>query len=53
VLREMGILNAANFETGFNSWKAAGLPVEGAPPEASGTSTPTPPPWGTTGGGKK
>ena len=34
VLREMGFPDVANFETGFNSWKAAGLPVEGAPPDA-------------------
>ena len=53
VLREMGFPNVANFETGFNSWKAAGLPVEGAPPEAPGTFTPTPPPWGTPGRAKK
>jgi rhodanese-related sulfurtransferase len=34
VLREMGFPNVANFETGFNSWKAAGLPIEGAPADA-------------------
>ena len=34
VLREMGFPHVANFETGFNSWKAAGLPVEGAPADA-------------------
>jgi rhodanese-related sulfurtransferase len=34
VLREMGFPDVANFETGFNSWKAAGLPVEGEPPDA-------------------
>jgi rhodanese-related sulfurtransferase len=33
VLREMGFPDVANFETGVNSWKAAGLPVEGAPPD--------------------
>jgi rhodanese-related sulfurtransferase len=30
VLREMGFPSVANFETGFNSWAAAGLPVEHA-----------------------
>jgi rhodanese-related sulfurtransferase len=30
VLREMGFPDVANFETGFNSWAAAGLPVERA-----------------------
>jgi 3-mercaptopyruvate sulfurtransferase SseA len=34
VLREMGFPDVANLETGFNSWKAAGLPVEGAPADA-------------------
>jgi rhodanese-related sulfurtransferase len=34
VLREMGFPHVANFETGFNSWKAAGLPIEGAPADA-------------------
>ena len=34
VLREMGFPHVANLETGFNSWKAAGLPVEGAPADA-------------------
>jgi rhodanese-related sulfurtransferase len=34
VLREMGFPAVANLETGFNSWKAAGLPVEGAPAAA-------------------
>jgi rhodanese-related sulfurtransferase len=34
VLREMGFPHVANFETGFNSWKAAGLPIEGAPTDA-------------------
>ena len=30
VLGEMGFPDVANFETGFNSWAAAGLPVERA-----------------------
>jgi rhodanese-related sulfurtransferase len=34
VLREMGFPHVANFETGFNSWKAAGLPIEGGPADA-------------------
>ena len=34
VLREMGFPHVANFETGFNSWKAAGLPIDGAPTDA-------------------
>jgi len=34
VLREMGFPDVANLETGFNSWKAAGLPVKGAPADA-------------------
>ena len=34
VLREMGFPDVANYETGFNSWKAAGLPIEGAPADA-------------------
>jgi rhodanese-related sulfurtransferase len=32
VLREMGFPDVANFETGFNGWAAAGLPVERAEP---------------------
>ena len=34
VLREMGFPDVANYETGFNSWKAAGLAIEGAPADA-------------------
>ncbi len=41
VLREMGFPNVANFETGFNSWKAAGLPVEGAAIDVPKESRPT------------
>lgn len=40
VLREMGFPHVANFETGFNSWKAAGLPIEGAPADAPKEAAP-------------
>ena len=40
VLREMGFPHVANFETGFNSWKAAGRPIEGAPADAPKEAAP-------------
>jgi rhodanese-related sulfurtransferase len=43
VLREMGFPSVANFETGFNDWKAAGLPVEGG--EGGEPAAPLPKPW--------
>jgi rhodanese-related sulfurtransferase len=40
ILREMGFPNVAHFETGFNSWAAAGLPVEHSTAEPSKNATP-------------
>jgi rhodanese-related sulfurtransferase len=31
-LQQMGYANVAHLDGGFNAWKAAGRPVEGAPP---------------------
>jgi rhodanese-related sulfurtransferase len=43
VLREMGFPSVAHLDTGFNDWKAAGLPVEGG--EAAAAEAPLPKPW--------